>query len=206
MEAGTKVILTQEYNGYPIGTVAIYLYSRNDSGTWAAIVASDDERLAYEMKAFSVSTIKKLVERNQNNLSLLECSLTTFRPTEQILTTLNDLENEIKAHQQALKDKIGLAATLRNASIPSSDQVGGDNFNKAITLIKNVFYRHQIITPVYADKNNLEVCLLEHMGTSCEEDLSRDLLNLTRANRLGTITIGVQEDSNQRSDENTVIG
>lgn len=205
MDTGTKVILKEEYNDYPIGTVAIYLYSRSDSGTYAAIVALDDDRLKEEMKGYRVKSIKELVKRAESNLSLLECSLTTFRPTERMIVSLDVLEKEIKEHQKALKNKIVLAAKLREASTPLTDCLGGDNFNKAIVEIKKVFVKYKIITPVYAERNNIEICLLDHMGKYYEYDLSRDLIRLTGIHHLGTITIGVQKDSNQRKDENTVI-
>jgi predicted transcriptional regulator with HTH domain len=116
MKTGTKIILKEKYNDYPAGTVAIYLYSREDYGTYAAIVVLDDKYLAEEIKGHGVSNVCELVERYQNNLSLLECSLTTLRPVKKSIINIYALEDEVKEQKKLLEDKTLLLKILRSTS------------------------------------------------------------------------------------------
>jgi hypothetical protein len=116
METGTKVILTQEYNGHPVGTIGLYMYGRSDSGTWCAVIALEDDRYYDELKSYGFTTLKEMVDRNQNMPAMLECSLTTFRPTHHMIAQLSDLEKEIENHKKQLKEKLLLAARLRKDS------------------------------------------------------------------------------------------
>lgn len=115
MNTGEKVILTKEYNGYPEGTIGYFLFERRDSGTWADIIAIDNEILKEEIKNYEVFSVEQMVQRAQNShLSLLECSLTTIRPAsnESIAVPVVDFLQKIEDVKEELNRLLRIAELI----------------------------------------------------------------------------------------------
>lgn len=116
MITGEKVILSQEYNDYPKGTVALYMTTRRESGYIVDVLVIEDKFLEEELKLGELKNLKEAYNRYSSrgdvSLSLFEAGITIIKPDHGIAVTPAQLYSEIIDLQDKLSEKVELAKAI----------------------------------------------------------------------------------------------
>ncbi len=109
IKSGDTVFLTEEYNGYPIGTEMLFMFSVNDSGSNVPLCLIKDDRFYQEMRKFELSTESELTqfclkdcERSGDMPSIAEVNFTSLKPWPYQIISLERLNKEISEKQESL--------------------------------------------------------------------------------------------------------